>query len=168
MKYANDNPRKVALVTDYKGMYANSHPYKVVVTAGDGIATEEWVNDRLEGIARIVTELPPEGEPAVTYFILKETTSEGNIYDEYMWLTKQDGTMGWEKIGATDVIQLEVDDTLSNTSENPVQNKVITNALGGKASITYANSLVANTEEWEFTLKDGTTVTKEVVLAPGE
>lgn len=110
MEYSNSNPRKVVLVDDYQGMYVNSHPYKVAVVAGDNVATEEWVNERLEGIARIVTELPEEGEPAVTYFILRETTSEGNIYDEYMWLTLEDGTLGWEKIGATDTIQIETID----------------------------------------------------------
>lgn len=37
-----------------------------------------------------------------------------------------------------------IDSELSATSENPVQNKVITPALAAKADITYVNEAIAN------------------------
>ena len=57
-----------------------------------------------------------------------------NLYDEFVYLNGQ-----FEKIGGGDT---PIDDALSTTSENPVQNKVITNALNQKATIN--DSVVSN------------------------
>lgn len=109
----NSHPVKVVKVAD-EGFYANSHPYKVVFEGGGGS----------EG--RVVDELPETGEPGYIYLVLKEETSEGNIYDEYMWVLQQDGeTYGWEHIGVTNEVKIEIDDAISSTSENAVQNKAI-------------------------------------------
>ena len=51
-----------------------------------------------------------------------------------------------------------VDSTMSSTSTNPVQNKVIYSALQGKQD-------KINYETWTFTTTSGTTVTKKVYIA---
>ena len=51
-----------------------------------------------------------------------------------------------------------VDSSLSSTSTNPVQNKVIYTALQGKQD-------KINYETWTFTTVSGTTVTKKVYIA---
>lgn len=85
------------------------------------------------GEARVVDELPAEGETGYIYLILKESTKAGDIYDEYIWALQQDGTTyGWEHLGATNEVTLEIDDAMSDTSENAVQNKVIKTYVDGK------------------------------------
>lgn len=79
----------------------------------------------------IVEELPEVGDPGKIYLVLKEETPEGDIYDEWIWVPQGD-VYGWEHLGTTNEVTITVDDSLSDTSENPVQNKVITNALGNK------------------------------------
>lgn len=80
---------------------------------------------------QIVESLPTVGDPTVLYLVLKEGTApQGNIYNEYLWI---DGA--YEHIGDTDTL-MTVDNALSPTSENPVQNKVIYNALGKKLECT--------------------------------
>lgn len=67
---------------------------------------------------------------------------------------------------ATTINSLEavsvVDSELSSTSENPVQNKVVTSKFN-EIEQDIAN-LKANAETWTFTLVDGSTVTKKVVV----
>lgn len=53
---------------------------------------------------------------------------------------------------------ITVDSTISSTSTNPVQNKVIYSALQGKQD-------KINYETWTFTTVSGTTVTKKVYIA---
>lgn len=69
----------------------------------------------------IVDVLPDVGVKG-TIYLIKDKEDENNKYTEYIWL---DTTNSWEIIGSTN-ITLEVDNSLSDTSENPVQNKVIT------------------------------------------
>ena len=91
---ANSHPFRVTKVAD-EGFYANSHPYKVVIVGGGG----------QEG--RVVDELPEVGETGYIYLVLKETTEEGDIYDEYMWVLQRDGeTYGWEHIGTTNEVTI--------------------------------------------------------------
>lgn len=71
----------------------------------------------------VVEELPPVGQPKVIYLKLIGDT-EGNIYEEYIWVST---TNKYEKLGGFgDII---IDDNLSTTSQNPVQNKVVTEAI---------------------------------------
>lgn len=92
---ANSHPFKVVKVQD-EGIYANSHPYKVVVVGGGGSE------------ARVVEELPEQGEPGYIYLILKETTKEGDIYDEWLWALQPDETYGWEHIGTTNEVSIKL------------------------------------------------------------
>ena len=86
---------------------------------------------------QIVESLPTVGDPTILYLVLKEGTApQGNIYNEYLWI---DGA--YEHIGDTDTL-MTVDNALSATSENPVQNKVIYNALDKKIEEPSGNGLV--------------------------
>ena len=80
---------------------------------------------------QIVTELPETGTEGVMYLVIIPNTSK---YTAYVWENS-----AYRELG---VIQMTItiDDELSTTSENPVQNKVITNALGGKASSSHTHS----------------------------
>lgn len=106
MENANSHPFKVSIVKDAT-MFANSHPYKVSIEGGGGN----------EG--RVVDKLPEEGEPGYIYLVLKESTPKGDIYDEYMWVLQQDGeTYGWEHIGATNEVNLDVVKILTEDDYN--------------------------------------------------
>ena len=86
---------------------------------------------------QIVESLPTTGDPTILYLVLKDgTATQGNIYDEYLWI---DGA--YEHIGDTATI-MTVDSALSATSENPVQNKVIKNELDKKIDEPSTNGLV--------------------------
>lgn len=119
----------------------------------------------------VVDELPSEGVKGTIYLVHQETTTENNIYNEFLWINDK-----WELIGNTsiDLTQyatktdleskqdtlvsgvniktinnqsilgsgnltisgdVKVDDALSLESTNPVQNKVITNALNNTLTI---------------------------------
>ena len=61
-----------------------------------------------------------------------------DLYDEYIYLNGH-----WERIGGGGD-QIPIDDHLSNTSENPVQNKVITLAMDGYATQATLNTAIQN------------------------
>ena len=77
---------------------------------------------------KIVDSLPVLGQNNILYLVLKENgqEEEGNIYNEYIWIDNKDNF-----IGSTDT-SFNVDVELSDTSENPVQNKTIKAALEDK------------------------------------
>lgn len=158
---ANSHPFKVAITKESGVMYANSHPYQVVIVGGGG---------GQEG--RVVDELPEVGEPGYIYLVLKEESSEGNIYDEYMWVLQRDGeTYGWEHIATTDEVEVPavvqttgistedvmsqnattsmVFDDPSTTQRVKIGNGAIINngaygvAIGSQASIQVGNRSVA-------------------------
>lgn len=82
---------------------------------------KEYV-DRITVRFSVVKELPEVLESNVIYLV-KNSGSDGNMYDEYIGI---DGNP--ELIGQAD-FEINIDDSLSDTSENPVQNKVITEVL---------------------------------------
>lgn len=59
-----------------------------------------------------------------------------DLYDEYIYLNGH-----WERIGGGGS-NVPIDDHLSNISENPVQNKVITLALNGLATRSDLNDAI--------------------------
>lgn len=97
------------------------------------LATEEDVTAGFT--AKIVDTLPTVGDPKYMYLVPKEGSTD-DTYDEYIWALQADNTYGWEHVGST-AVTIEVDDHLSDTSENPVQNKVITAALGNIETILH-------------------------------
>lgn len=112
--------------------------------------------DKIGGFtAKIVDELPQTGDPSIIYLILKEESEEGNIYDEWMWVLGPDNIYAWEHIGATNEVTLEVDDTMSDESENPVQNKVIK---------TYVDDSVSGKQD-TLTAGDGIDIIDDTIKA---
>lgn len=89
------------------------------------------INSIIEGILynnefgikniKVVTELPQENISTNTLYLLKQ--ADGTCA-EYLYIDSK-----WEQIGST---QTRIDTELSSTSENPVQNKVIKEALDKK------------------------------------
>ena len=68
----------------------------------------------------------------VIYLVLAENRENRNVYNEYLYIDDS-----WELIGTTATTQaITVDSALSSTSTNPVQNKVINEALRNKLDIT--------------------------------
>lgn len=116
---ANDHPFKVALINATEGvMYANSHPYKVALEDG-----------KIGFEAVIVDELPETGDPNNIYFILKESTPEGDIYDEWMWVLQPDETYGWSHIGTTDTVEIKLYGTTGNHTDGAMTQKATTQAI---------------------------------------
>ena len=104
---------------------------------------------------QIVDSLPTVGSTTILYLVLKEGSAlQGNIYDEYLYIN---GT--YEHIGDTATAGT-VDDELSTTSENPVQNKIIKAALDNKVDKVSGKGLSTN----DYTDADKTEVAKVSAL----
>lgn len=74
---------------------------------------------------KTVESLPETGENGIIYLVPAEQDDEGvNKYTEWVWLEDENR---YEPLGSLGSIT--VDDAISDTSENPVQNKVIAEAL---------------------------------------
>lgn len=84
---------------------------------------------------KVVTSLPTSGILSdVIYLVPTATQEEHQIYDEYLYINSK-----WELLGTTATTQaIIVDQALSSTSENPVQNKAVQQALSGKLDKTAA------------------------------
>lgn len=87
---------------------------------------DKLIENLEEGLlkVRIVNSLPDIGNPAIIYLVPSTSPSSGYIYTEYLWV--QDLNK-YEVIGG-----MAIDDSLSDTSINPVQNKVVTGELNKK------------------------------------
>lgn len=69
---------------------------------------------------QIVESLPTVGDAKILYLVPKQGTApQGNIYDEYLWIGG-----AYEPIGDT-ATSMTVDSVLSDSSTNPVQNKIL-------------------------------------------
>lgn len=93
-----------------------------VAQPGGGGASGNIV--QIKGTVASVNQLPNNAEPGWLYFVKPLGATES---DEYVYTEAGE----WDKIGSTS-ISITVDSALSTESENPVQNKVVTNALNGK------------------------------------
>lgn len=93
----------------------------------------------IKGRVNSVSDLPANAEPGWLYFV---GYSDDADLREYVYTTDE----RWEFVG---YLSMVVDSALSTTSENPVQNKVITNAMVGQ-----------KTEGKQYVI-DGKTVTAE-------
>ena len=95
------------------------------LAARQGKALREMIEAIQTMEMQIVEELPAVGQSKVIYLVLDPESEEGNnTYIEYVWISTE---QRYEVIGSLG--NIKVDDALSDTSENPVQNKVITEAL---------------------------------------
>lgn len=84
------------------------------------------LNTYKEGIVTIVESLPQTGEEGKLYLLVDP--SDSDVYIVYTWEENAFKRMG------SKTFTLVVDSALSDTSTNPVQNKVVTNALNLKAN----------------------------------
>lgn len=131
IEYSNEQPLKVAIDKESK-MFSNEHPYKVVIVGGNA-----------GGEGKVVEELPEEGETGYIYLVLKESTSQGDIYDEYMWALQPDGeTYGWEHIGATNEVKIELYDSTGQNTDGAMTQKAVTDAISNFTDKTYVDGLV--------------------------
>ena len=94
--------------------------------------------------------LPEVGEPGFIYLVLKETTREGDIYDEYIWAQQSDESFAWEHLGATNevIVPTKTSDLINdsgyiNKSVNDLTNYTTTTAmnteLGKKVDVASIN-----------------------------
>ena len=74
----------------------------------------------------VVESLPETGTKGHIYFVPKTTTDEKNIYDEYIWVVKENNS-AFEKIGDTkiDTDALKAD-TLAQVSANYIKTVTVT------------------------------------------
>ena len=104
----------------------------------DRYYTESEVDAKFDALvgfeARVVSELPALGESGVLYLILDSMGESGNIYNEYIWVESS-----FELIGSTET-KLVVDTSLSESSVNPVENRVVYEALAGKADTGHTHT----------------------------
>lgn len=77
----------------------------------------------IKGRVNSVSDLPSDAEPGWLYYVGLAT--EENL-PEYVYTV--DGR--WDQVG-TNAVVITIDSSLSDTSENPVQNKVVTTAING-------------------------------------
>lgn len=79
----------------------------------------------LKGRVNSVSDLPVNADPGWLYFV---GYSDDADLREYVYTTDE----RWEFVGYLSIV---IDSALSTTSENPVQNKVVTNAVSTISSI---------------------------------
>lgn len=78
------------------------------LTNGAGYQTASDVNSAIDAALsdvtginfEVVQTLPASGSHGTIYLVPKQA-SQGDIYDEYIWLTHSGGTAHWEQIGTT-------------------------------------------------------------------
>ena len=86
-----------------------------------------------QGLVTIYPSLPASGEEGKLYLI-PDANAGNNIFTVYTWEAEND-VYTFKQMGTTS-LSITVDSTLSSSSENPVQNKVIKAALDTKYDST--------------------------------
>lgn len=95
------------------------------LSARQGKVLKEMIESVKTIEMQIVEELPPTGSNGIIYLVRDPKSEEdNNTYIEYVWISTE---QRYEAIGSLG--NIKVDDALSDTSENPVQNKVISSAI---------------------------------------
>lgn len=118
---------------------------KFVTSADVTTAINTALETYKQGIVSIVSTLPAEGQEGILYLVPDATGGNG-VYTTHAWEIIQDNgpdqpTYGWVQMGAT-TFSLTVDSALSNSSENPVQNKVVKGALDLKLDASELTSSI--------------------------
>lgn len=95
------------------------------LSAYQGKVLKELI-DKISSLSlEIVDSLPATGDSTKIYLVKDESSvEEGNSYTEYVWI---ESSASYEKLGT--IGNVVVDSALDTTSENPVQNKVIAEAI---------------------------------------
>lgn len=110
----------------------------------------------------VVESLPETGTKGHIYFVPKTTVDEKNIYDEYIWVTKEN-TSAFEKIGDTkidtDALKSE---TLAQVSANYIKTvEVTTNDQTDEQGVT------RTTYTFSFKNGEGTQISTASVVTGG-
>lgn len=100
----------------------------------------------LKGRVNSVSDLPVNADPGWLYFV---GYSDDADLREYVYTTDE----RWEFVGYLSIV---IDSALSTTSENPVQNKIVTSAINEKLSIE--DAVGKNVTGTQYTI-DGQTIT---------
>lgn len=80
--------------------------------------------------ARVVDELPEEGEPGYIYLVPKSHSEKGNVYDEFIWALQSDGTTyGWELLGSSDTISILLYNETGQHTDGAMTQKATTDAI---------------------------------------
>lgn len=84
--------------------------------------------------ARVVDELPEEGEPGYIYLVPKSHSAQGNVYDEFIWAMQPDGvTYGWELLGTSDTISIILYNETGQHTDGAMTQKATTDAINSVA-----------------------------------
>ena len=119
---------------DFNGIYNAISSHSVFSQNGGSYTFNQDVSDKIGGypLNAILWYFPSVGVP------YQVRSNKANNNDNFIGNPSFIGT-SWVR-----VVPVEVDSALSATSINPVQNKVVTNALNTKATTTYVNDTFAN------------------------
>lgn len=131
----NPGETDTALALGQEWYVKGSGHYRLVSWA-DRKATNGWrkvvdPNTIDTTLFQIVSALPTTGiNKNKIYLLLSERSENKNVYAEYLYTgdTANYDASKWEKLGEA-AVKIIVDTTLSDTSVNPVQNKVVTSGI---------------------------------------
>lgn len=94
-----------------------------------------------QGLVTIYQSLPASGEEGKLYLI-PDANAGSNIFTVYTW-EAENSVYAFKQMGTTS-LTITVDNALSSSSENPVQNKVIKAALDTKYDSTTLVPITTN------------------------
>lgn len=110
-------------VSDYTELENKPSINNVTLVGNKSLSDLGIVNPMMiKGRVNSVSDLPQIAEPGWVYFVGRSDDAD---LREYVYTSDNE----WEFLGYLSIV---IDSALSTTSENPVQNKVITNALNSK------------------------------------
>lgn len=122
-------------VSDYTELENKPSINSVTLVGNKSLSDLGIVNPMMiKGRVSSVSDLPQVAEAGWVYFV---GYSDDADMREYVYTADN----RWEFIGYLSIV---IDSSLSTTSENPVQNKVITTALNGKVSTVTGKGLSTN------------------------
>ena len=122
-------------VSDYTELENKPSINNVTLVGNKSLSDLGIVNPMMiKGRVNSVSDLPQVAEPGWVYFVGRSDDAD---LREYVYTTDSE----WEFLGYLSIV---IDSALSTTSENPVQNKVITAALNGKVNTVTGKGLSTN------------------------
>lgn len=122
-------------VSDYTELENKPSINNVTLVGNKSLSDLGIVNPMMiKGRVNSVSDLPQVAEPGWVYFVGRSDDAD---LREYVYTEDNE----WEFLGYLSIV---IDSALSTTSENPVQNKVITNALNGKVNAVTGKGLSTN------------------------
>ena len=141
-KGTNETPKSLQIYGD--NIYnADTHTLTVqnAQVNGQNVATEDYVNQAVGTVTtvsfQVVESLPDTGESNIIYLVPSTSSSEQNVYDEYIYVNS-----AWEKIGSTSV---DLSQYVTNTQLNSTLESYATSANVTEQLSTKQDTLVSGT-----------------------